>query len=201
MTAQTYTYEELQKLSPTKIRQILTAPIVSMDCPSGFGEYEENHEFKDMTLTLADGTVITEVSGYNGIDEMLCYDTLSPRKRLETSAQFAGWLQYEALIGRWEDDDPDVRALPYDDIQKWEPEYPEREVLKALRETVVEEAAHYVLACVDREKRKLLEDDERNPEGRDPEYGMTAETAKAFVEHGFFFDDVLAKMRELRDEG
>ena len=43
--------------------------------------------------------------------------------------------------------------------------------------------------------------DERNPEGRDPEYGMTAETAKASVEHGFFFDDVLAKMRELRDEG
>lgn len=196
---QTYTYDELQALSPTKIRQILLAPIVSMDCPSGFGEYEENHEFEDMTLTLADGTVITEVSGYNAIDEMLCYDTLSPRKRLEISAQFAGWLQYELLIPRWEEGE--TCEFDHDDIQNWEPEYPEREVLKALRETLVEEAAHYVLACVDREKRKLLEDDERNPEGKDPEYGMTAETAKAFVEHGFFFDDVLARMRELRDEG
>ena len=143
---QTHTYEELKALPPARIREILSSPIVSMDCPSGFGEYEENHEFEGMTLTLADGTVVTGVGGYNGIDEMLCYDTLSPRKRLIVSAQFAGWLQYEALIGRWEDD-------------------------------------------------------ELNPEGRDPEYGMTAETAKAFVEHGFFFDDVLAKMMELRDEG
>lgn len=196
----TYTYDELKRLSPEELRRILCSPIVSMDCPSGFGEYEENHEFEDMTIVLLDGTTVTELEGYNGIDEMLNFDDLGARIRLVVSAQFAGWLQYEILIRRYDDDDPEAEAVGFESIQNWEPEYPVDVVLAAYRKSLVDEAARFTLQCVKREQAGLLEDDPRNPEGSDPEYGMTAETAKAFVEHNYFYDDVLARMKEIRQE-
>lgn len=144
----TYTFAQFKLLHPSEIRQILMCPIASMTSKKGFRDYEQNWEFEDMVLTLEDGTVITEVAGYNAINEMLSYDKLTARNRLEISSQFAGWLQYVILEERMDNEDPAVKGVFALDDLDWEPTYPTCRVRAAARETAATEVARYVTELV-----------------------------------------------------
>jgi hypothetical protein len=139
-----YTSKEFAEKPISEILSLLSSQkIVSFDYKTGWGDYEGNMEFDELEITFEDGTVISEIEGYNNIFETLSYDKLSLAHKVQTSADFAGWYLYQLV-----DEDSIVifkrggrnmfeeykQLYPnHDSVNDWSPEYLTEEAVQPLR--------------------------------------------------------------------